>query len=60
MRIIKAILAIGVVIIIVAGVIFLLVLGFKNQARFQEEKENSFWECIENNIELEWCLKHFH
>lgn len=60
MRTIKTILFIGVLIIIATGFILLIIFAINSQAKFQEQRENSFWECIENNNELEWCLKHFH
>ena len=53
------ILVIGAIIIIAIGFISLIVFAFKNQVKFQEERDKTFWECVDNN-KLEWCLKHFH
>lgn len=60
MKTISTILAIGVVVIAIIGFIFLIRFAIRQQAGFQEERENAFWKCIENNNELEWCLNHFH
>ena len=60
MKTIKTILFIGMIIIIATGFILLIISAFKNQTQFQEQRKNSFWECVENKNELEWCLKHFH
>lgn len=60
MKTIGIILIIGVMTIMIGLFVLGILSAIKNQNKFQEQKENSFWECVENNNELEWCLTHFH